>query len=326
MVREQAMVRLVLYACIASWLGAGAVAHAQGYPERPIKLVVPFPAGGATDTTSRLVAQRLQAAFGQTVVVENQGGAGGSIGARQVANAAPDGYTLLMGSVGTFGSQPLLYKLDYDPQKAFVPVATTVTDKIIMVAGPTLRVKTVHELVQLAKANPGKLNYGNAIGIGPQLVAELFKVKSGSNIVHIPYRGGAPMISDLLAGQIDMTINGKSVLLPHIQAGKLRALAVTGPERWLDLPDVPTLVEAGYLDAPYDALFGVVAPRGTPAAVIDKLNAVINEGLRSPEMRASFAKLGIEPTITSPQEFAAIIAQEIPKWADVVRTTGVKVD
>jgi tripartite-type tricarboxylate transporter receptor subunit TctC len=320
------MVRAVLSTSIAIWLGAGTVVHAQGYPDRPIKLVVPFPAGGATDTTSRLVAQRLQSALGQTVVVENQGGAGGSIGARQVANAAPDGYTLLMGSVGTFGTQPLLYKLDYDPHKAFAPVATTVTDKIIMVAGPSLQVKTVQELVQFAKANPGKLNYGNAIGIGPQLVAELFKIKSGTNIVHIPYRGGAPMIADLLAGQIDMTVNGKSVLLPHIQAGKLRPLAVTGPARWPDLPDVPTLVEAGYLDAPYDALFGVVAPRGTPAAVIDKLNAVINEGLRSPDMRAGFAKLGIEPTITSPQEFADIIAHEVPKWADVVRTTGVKVD
>jgi tripartite-type tricarboxylate transporter receptor subunit TctC len=320
------MVRAVLFTSIAIWLGAGTVVHAQGYPDRPIKLIVPFPAGGATDTTSRLVAQRMQQSLGQTVIIENQGGAGGSIGARQVANAAPDGYTLLMGSVGTFGTQPLLYKLDYDPHKAFAPVATTVTDKIIMVAGPSLQVKTVQELVQLAKANPGKLNYGNAIGIGPQLVAELFKVKSGTNIVHIPYRGGAPMIADLLAGQIDMTVNGKSVLLPHIQAGKLRALAVTGPARWPDLPDVPTLVEAGYLDAPYDALFGVVAPRGTPAAVIDKLNAVINEGLRSPDMRAGFAKLGIEPTITSPQEFADIIAQEVPKWADVVRTTGVKVD
>jgi tripartite-type tricarboxylate transporter receptor subunit TctC len=319
------MVRAVLFTSIAIWLGAGTVVRAQGYPDRPIKLIVPFPAGGATDTTSRLVAQRMQAALGQAVIVENQGGAGGSIGARQVANAAPDGYTLLMGSVGTFGTQPLLYKLDYDPHKAFAPVATTVTDKIVLVAGPSLPVKTVQELVRHARAYPGKLNYGNAIGIGPQLVAELFKIKSGTNIVHIPYRGGAPMISDLLAGQIDMTINGKSVLLPHIQAGKLRALAVTGAQRWPDLPDVPTLVETGFLDVPYDALFGIVTPMGTPAAVIDKLNAVINEGLRSPEMLASFAKLGIEPTVTSPQEFAAIIAQEVPKWADVVRTTGVKV-
>jgi tripartite-type tricarboxylate transporter receptor subunit TctC len=308
---------------VASSLCAGA-ALAQSYPERPIKLVVPFPAGGATDTSSRLVAQRMQAGLGQTIVIENQGGAGGTIGTRQVARAAADGYTLLMGSIGTFGSQPLLYKLDYDPHKAFVPVATTVIDKIVLVVRPTLPVNTIDELVRLAKANPGQLSYGNAIGIGPQLVAELFKVKSGTNIVHIPYRGGAPMISDLLAGQIDMTINGKSVLLPHIQAGKVRALAVTGATRWPELPDVPTLVEAGYLDAPYDAMFGIVAPAGTPAAVIAKLSAVINDGLRSPELRASLDKLGIEPAITTPQEFSAIIAQEIPKWAEVVRITGVK--
>ena len=310
---------------IALCPGAAHTVHAQGYPERPIKLVVPFPAGGATDTTARLIAQRLQASFGQTIIVENQGGAGGTIGTKLVANAPPDGYTLLMGSIGTFGSQPLLYKLDYDPQKAFAPVATAVVDKGVLVAGPSLQVKTVQELVAYAKANPGKLNYGSAIGIGPHLVAELFKIKSGTNIVHIPYRGGAPMISDLIAGQIDMTVNGKSVLLPHIQAGKVRALAVTAAERWPELPDVPTLVEAGYLDQPYDIYFGVVTPAGTPVAVIDKLNAAINDGLKSPELRASFAKLGIEPKITTPAEFAAIIQQEIPKWAEVVRVTGVKV-
>jgi tripartite-type tricarboxylate transporter receptor subunit TctC len=321
--REHPVSRAVLSAAVALALAAGA-AHAQGYPDRPIKLVVPFPAGGATDTTARLVAQRLQARLGQTIVIENQGGAGGTIGTRQVARAAPDGYTLLMGSIGTFGSQPLLYRLDYDPYKAFMPVATLVIDKLVLVAGPSLQVKTIGELVQYAKANPGRLNYGNAIGIGPHLVAELFKIKSGANIIHIPYRGGAPMISDLLAGQIDMTVNGKSVLLPHIQAGRLRALAVSSLQRWPELPEVPTLVEAGYLDAPYDAMFGMVAPAGTPAAVIDKLNGAINEGLRSPEMRASFAQLDIDPIVTSPQEFAAIIAQEVPKWADVVRITGVK--
>jgi tripartite-type tricarboxylate transporter receptor subunit TctC len=322
-VQEQPVSRVVLFA-FAGWLAAAGAVHAQTYPERPIKLVVPFPAGGATDTSSRLVAARMQAALRQTVVIENQGGAGGTIGTRQVANAPADGYTLLMGSIGTFGSQPLLYKLDYDPSKAFAPVATTVVDRLVLVAGPSLPVKTIAALVQHAKANPGKLNYGNAIGIGPHLVTELFKIKSGTSIVHVPYRGGAPMIADLLAGQIDMTINGKSVLLPHIQAGKLRALAVTSPGRWRELPDVPTLTELGYLDAPYDAMFGIVAPAGTPAAVIDKLNAVVNDGLRSSELRASLAQLGIEPTITTPQEFAAIIAQEIPKWAEVVRITGVK--
>ena len=319
--------RFVVLTILAIALSSGVAhtVHAQGYPERPIKLVVPFPAGGATDTTARLIAQRLQASFGQTIIVENQGGAGGTIGTRVVANAAPDGYTLLMGSIGTFGSQPLLYKLDYDPHKAFAPVATAAVDKGVLVAGPSLQVKTVQELVAYAKANPGKLNYGSAIGIGPHLIAELFKIKSGTNIVHIPYRGGAPMISDLIAGQIHMTVNGKSVLLPHIQAGKVRALAVTAAERWPELPDVPTLVEAGYLEQPYDIIFGVVTPAGTPVAVIDKLNAAINDGLKSPELRASFAKLGIEPKITTPAEFAAIIQQEVPKWAEVVRVTGVKV-
>jgi tripartite-type tricarboxylate transporter receptor subunit TctC len=230
-----------------------------------------------------------------------------------------------MGSVGTFGSHPVLYKLDYDPMKAFAAVATAVVDKSVLVAGPALKVKTIQELVQHAKANPGKLNYGNAIGIGPHFIAEMFKIKAGVNIVHIPYRGGAPMITDLIAGQIDMTINGKSVLLPHIQAGKVRALAVASAERWADLPDVPTLVESGYMEVPYDTLFGVLAPAGTPAAIIDKLNATINEGLRSPETRAAFDKLGIETKITTPKEFAAIIAEEAPKWAEVVRVTGIKV-
>jgi len=314
-------VKKLLFALLLLW----GTAHAQPFPSKPLRIIVPFPAGGTTDIVARLVAQRMQETLGQPVLVENQGGAGGTIGTRQVANAAPDGYTLLMGSIGTFGSQPLLYKLDYDPHKVFAPVATTVVDKLVLVAGPSLKVKTVQELVQYAKANPGKLNYGNAIGIGPHLVAELFKVKSGASIVHIPYRGGAPMIADVLAGQIDMTINGKSVLLPHIAAGKLRALAVTSGTRWPELPDVPTLLELGYMDAPYDAMFGVVTPAGTPAAVIERLNAAINEGLRSPEMRASLGKLGIEPVITTPQEFTAIIAQEIPKWAKVVRITGVKV-
>jgi tripartite-type tricarboxylate transporter receptor subunit TctC len=319
--------RVIRSAVVAICLGAGAagIAHAQGYPDRPIKLVVPFPAGGATDTMARLVAQHMQARLGQIVIIENQGGAGGTIGTRQVAGAAADGYTLLMGSIGTFGSQPLLYKLDYDPHKAFTPIATVAIDKLVLVAGPSLPVMTAQELVRYAKANPGKLNYGSAIGIGPHLVAELFKIKSGTSIVHIPYRGGAPVIADLVAGQIDMTVNGKSVLLPHIVAGKLRALAVTAATRWPELPNVPTLVELGYLDAPYDAVFGVVAPAGTPTIVIERLSAAINDGLRSPEMRASLAKLGIEPMITTPREFAAIISQEIPKWAEVVRITGVKV-
>jgi len=316
--------RFVLSLALA--ISMASAVEAQSFPEKPIKLVVPFPAGGATDTTARLVAQRLQLGLGQSVIIENQGGAGGSIATKQVAVARPDGYTLMMGSLSTFGTHPVLYKLDYDPMKAFVPVATAVIDKLVMVAGPALQVKTVQELVAHAKANPGKLNYGNAIGIGPHFTVEMFKIKSGADIVHIPYRGGGPMIADLIAGQIHMTINGKSVLLPHIQADKVRALAVTSAHRWPDFPDVPTMLELGYMDKPYDTLFGVVAPVGTPAPIVAKLNATINEGLRSAETRGALAKLGIEPFVSTPEEFAALIAEEAPKWAEAVRLTGIKVE
>src|SRR4051794_18041297 len=294
-------------------------ALAQTYPERPLKLVVPFPAGGATDTAGRLVAQALTAKLGQTVIIENQGGVGGTIGARQVAQAAPDGYTLLMvAATNTFGTARLLYKLDFDPMKVFVPVATVVVDKNVMVIAPSLPVKTVQEFVQFAKANPGKLNYGSAIGIAPHFVAELFKIKTGTNIVHVPYRGGAPMITDLLGGQIQMTVNSKSVLLPHIQAGKLKALAVASAQRWSELPEVPTLLELGYMDAPYDIWFGVVAPIGTPANVVDDFNAAINTGLQSADIRAGYAKLGLEIKLSRPAEFAAFIADEVPRWAEIV--------
>jgi tripartite-type tricarboxylate transporter receptor subunit TctC len=319
------MIRHLFAALLASALALGAAAHAQNYPSRPIKLIVPYPAGGATDNAARLVAQGLQVGLGQSVIIENQGGAGGTIGTRQAANAAPDGYTLLMASIGTFGSQPLLYKLEFDPARAFVPVATVVIDKSALVSGPSLPVKTLGELVQYAKAHPGKLSYGSSIGIGPHFIAELFKIKSGTDIVHIPYRGGAPMIADLIAGQIDMTVNGKSALLPQIQAGKLRVLAVAAGERWPEFPDVPTLVETGYLDTPYDTVFGVVAPTGTPAAVIARLNTTINEALRSPQVRERLAKIGIDPIITTPQEFADIIAREIPKWAAIVKATGIRI-
>jgi tripartite-type tricarboxylate transporter receptor subunit TctC len=317
--------RLALSAALA--MGVASPAAAQSYPEKPIRLIAPFPAGGPTDTTARIVAQGLSARVGGSIVIENQAGAGGTIGARQVATANPDGYTLLMvAAANTFGTAPLLYKLDYDPMQAFAPVATVVVDRQLMVAGTPLPVVTVQDLVRYAKANPGHLNYGAAIGIGPHFLMELFKKRTGIDIVHVPYRGSAPIISDLIGGRIHLTMSGKSVLLPQVQTGKVKPIAVTAAERWPELPEVSTLIEGGYMDVPYDTLFGVVAPAGTPAAVIDKLNAMINEGLRSPDMRASFARLGIEPKITTPAEFAAIIAEEAAKWADAVRQTGIKVE
>jgi tripartite-type tricarboxylate transporter receptor subunit TctC len=320
------MIRVrALIAAAVLVLGCASLAEAQSFPERPIRLVVPFPAGGGTDTSARLVAQAMSSRLGQSVVIENQSGAGGIIGMRQVATANPDGYTLLMvGTANTFGTAPLLYKLDYDPRKAFAPVAMAAIERQLLVVTPSWPVKTLQELVAYAKVNPGKLNYGSSIGIIPHFLMELFKVKSGADIVHVPYRGGAPMITDLLAGHIDMTINAKSQLLVHVQDGRLRALAVTSAKRWRQLPDTPTMTEAGYLDGPYDTLFGVVAPAGTPAAVIDKLNAAVNDGLRAADVRASFAKLGIEPATGTPAEFATIIAEGVPKWAEMVRISGIK--
>lgn len=311
---------------VSAILSLSAVAAwAQPYPSKPIRLIAPFPAGGPTDTTARVAARALQARLGQSVVVENQGGAGGTIGARNVANATPDGYTLMMIAVAnTFGTQPILYKLDFDPLKVFTPVATVVTDKQMMVANPNLPVKSASELVAYAKANPGKLNYGAAIGIGPHFLMELFKIKSGANIVHVPYRGSGPVIADVIGGQIQLMMSGKSVLLPHVQAGKMRAIAVAARERWPELPDVGTLVEAGYMDAAYDSIFGIVAPMGTPVATIETLNAAMNAGLRTDEVRMSLAKLGIEPRASTVAEFAALIAEEAPRWAEIVRVTGIK--
>jgi tripartite-type tricarboxylate transporter receptor subunit TctC len=309
---------------MASALAASSV-QAQQYPSKPIKLVVGFPAGGATDTTARLIAARMQAVLKQTIVVENIGGAGGSIAAKQVAAAPADGYTLMMTTTSAFGTMPRLYKLDYDPVKAFVPVATLVVDKSVLVVGPSWPVTTVQEMVAQAKAAPGRFNYGSAIGIGPHFVFELFKKKAGVDIVHVPYRGGGPMIADLVGGQIHATVNGKSVLRAHIATGKVRALAVAAAKRWTDMPDVPTLMEVGYLDAPYDTMFGVVAPAGVPADIVARLNGVINDGLRSPEMRAGLDKLGIEPYATAPAEFARLVGEEAPRWGRAVAMTGIKV-
>ena len=316
--------RLVLLSAVFA-LSAVGVAHAQSYPAKPIKLVSPFPAGGPNDATARIAARVMQARLGQTVVVENIGGAGGTIGARTVATAAPDGYTLLLVSVANnWGTQPVLYKLGFDPMKTLAPVASFVTDRQLMVANLSVPFGNATELVAYSKANPGKLNYGAPIGIGTHFVMELFKIRSGANIQHVPYRGSGPIIADVIGGQVQLMMTGKSVLLPLVQSRKLRAIAVSASKRWPELPDVGTLGEAGYLDAAYDTIYGIAAPLGTPADVIQKLNATINDGLRSDEVRVSLDKLGIEPMITSVAEFNALVAVEAPRWAEVVRVTGIK--
>jgi tripartite-type tricarboxylate transporter receptor subunit TctC len=301
-------------------------ASAQSYPTKPIKLISANVAGGPNDAVARLVAQRLSSSLGQQVIVENRPGAGGTIGTNAVATAVPDGYTLLFATT-TFVISPALYKdLNYDPRKSFTPIATVSSTSWVLVVEPSVPVKSVPELVAYAKANPGKLNYGSGIGTPPHLLGEMFKVKTGTEIVYIPYRGAAPTITDLLGGRIQLAIENITGLLPHLHEKKVRPLAVTSAMRRPELPDVPTFMESGLTGFPTGNWTGVLAPAGTPANIIGRLNSAINGILKAAETRANFAKIGIEARIGSAQDFAQLIANEAPVWAAMVNSSGAKVD
>src|ERR1041384_5661530 len=267
----------------------------QNYPDRSIKLVVPYPAGGPTDTIARAVTQNLSGALGQSIVIENQSGAGGRIALKQVANAAPDGYTLLMGGTNNNAITPAVYKdLDFDAVKDFAPVAPVAIDLLVVVVHPSVPARTLAELAAYARANPGKLTSGGGVGISPHFLLEFIRVKSGADIVYVPYKGAAPALTDVLANQIQVHATAKSVLLPHILSGKLRALAVEGDKRWPELPDVPTLTEAGFDGFPPAIWYGFLAPARTPPAVIGRLNAAVAARLKLPETQAAIAKLGLD--------------------------------
>ena len=303
--------RLLLSAIIAVALASSA--SAQTYPDKPIKLIVPFAAGGPIDTMARFVAQPLSARLGQTVIVENRPGGGGTIGTRAVAAAEPDGYTLLFGSSGTLAVAPALYaSLDYDPQRSFAPVASAAILPMLLAVRPDLPARTVAEFVAYAKANPGKLNYGASLATPPHLLSTLFKHQAGIEVVYIPYKGSAPSVTDLLAGTTHWTIDGVTILAPLAKDGRLRALAVASAQRWPELPAVPTLIESGFPDFSLDAWAGVLAPAGTPAAVVGRLNALINEGLAGADAAAALARLGALPKTGTPADFAAFIAAEMP--------------
>jgi tripartite-type tricarboxylate transporter receptor subunit TctC len=302
------------------------VSPVRAFPDHAIKLVVPVPPGGSTDAVARLLALRLQAILGQPVVTENQPGAGGVIAAKAIAAGRPDGYTLLIGGIGTLAIGPSAKNAEFNPLTAFTPVATVSTENMVLVVNPKVPANTLGAFLAYAKANPGRLNYGSAPGIAPHFVSELFKLQSGTDIVHIPYKGAGPVITDLLAGQIDMAFNNKSVLLPLIRDGRLRALAVTSAARWPELPNVPTLIEAGIFTFPIEVWWGVVGPAGVPKSIVDTLNGAINQALGSAELRASFSNLGIEPRPGTPQQFAMLLADDAPRWFDIVRLTGIRVE
>jgi tripartite-type tricarboxylate transporter receptor subunit TctC len=325
--------------CGACALYAGSLAHAQdqgqpqaesqGYPNRPIKMIVPFPAGGPTDNMARIISDRLGAVLGQTIVVENRGGgAGGSIGAKAVATADADGYTLLITPGGALTTGPAVHSnIGYDPLKAFTPVACLTESPLVISVHQDLPVKSLAEVVTYAKANPGKISWGSqGFGTGPHLLAEMFKLEAGVDIVHVPYRGTAPMLAAVVAGDVQIVADPLSTSLPHIESGKLRPLAIAGAERNPKLPDVPTTLELGYprLQAPF--WLGVVAPAGTPGAIIEKLNAALRESLAPRETRELLASLGAEIKIGTPAEFGKLLADELAQWTALVKAAHIRVE
>lgn len=317
---------------VSLWLGAGliSVAVAAGaYPDRPVKLIVPFPAGGATDLMARSLAQGLGEKLGQTVVVENRGGAGGTIGAEAVASAAPDGYTLLYSTMGVLTINPSLYpKLRYDPQRSFAPVSMTNLTSNLLVVNPDLKVSSVAELAELARQRPGELTFSSSgNGTTSHLAGEMFKTAAHADIRHIPYKGTSGAINDFLAGRISMMIDTSSNFIEQVRQGKVRALAVTSRQRLAALPDVPSMSETpGFEDYEVSLWSGVLAPAGTPRPVIDRLNADIKAVMTSPRMVERMAGYGIQTTHSTPEAFAERIRVDTAKWARIIEQSGARAD
>ena len=305
---------------------AQAAAPEAGYPSRPIRLIVPFPPGGSTDILARALSQKLAESLGQPVVLDNRGGAGGSIGAEAAAKAAPDGHTLLMGHLGTLAVAPAIYRsLPYDPVKSFAPVALIAIVPSVLVVNPAVPARNAAELVAYAAANPGKLTYGSAgNGSTSHLTTEYFKLVTGTDILHVPYKGIGPMLTDLVAGQIAMGLNGAPAVMPHVNAGRLRALAVTSSKRLQALPQVPTLDEAGVKGFDASGWYGIVAPAGTPRVIVTRLNGELRRALGTAELRARLDSEGALPAAGTPEDFAAFIESEIARWSEVLKRAGVQ--
>ena len=323
--------RRTLIAASLSALALGAIvlpAQAQDkWPSKPITYVVPFPAGGTTDILARLIGQKLGPALGTTVIIDNRPGAGGNIGSELVARAAPDGYTIMGGTISSHSINASLYKLSYDPLKSFAPITLIGTNANVLVVNPASPVHSVKELIAAAKAKPGSLSFASAgNGTSQHLSAELFKTMAGIDMVHIPYKGSAPAIQDVIGGQVPLMFDTTVVASPFIQSGKVRALAVTSAKRVATLPDVPTMAEAGvpgYEVVSWQAMF---APAGTPPAIVQRLQTEVAAILKQPEVQERLAKLGVDPSGMAPQQLAEFQAAEIAKWAKVVKAANVKVD
>jgi tripartite-type tricarboxylate transporter receptor subunit TctC len=322
--------RFVLCAVVAIGAAASVAgpAAAETYPDRLIKLVVPFPAGGPIDITARLLVQRLGPILGQTVIIENRGGAGGALGTKAVVGAEPDGYTLLFGNASALVVGPAVYRFrDYDTLKQFTPIAKVTEGYEVLVVAADSPVKNVQGLIAYAKANPGKLNFGS-MGYGnlTHLAAELFKLRTGTDFVHVPYKGSPEAVAGIVAGQVHMLFGEVAGLLPLVREGKIRALGVASAGRNALAPELPTMIEGGLPDFVALTFTGVMAPAGTPASIVNKLNAAVNESLQPLAMVAALGKLGAEVRTGSSEEFGAFLVKERDKWVEVVARTGIKAE
>jgi tripartite-type tricarboxylate transporter receptor subunit TctC len=308
--------------------GASGAAWAADYPAKPVKIVVPYAPGGGADSVARIVAKKVSENVGQAIVIENKGGAGAILGTDQVAKAEPDGYTLLLGQSGPISINPAVYKsLPYDPVKDFAPITMTTAYPYVLVVNSELPAKTLHELVALAKSKPDSMNYGSTgVGAANHLVAEMFSSKTGVKMTHVPYRGTALAVGDLLAGQLTMVFADPISALPHIKSGKLRALAVTSLERSPVAPDVPTVAESGYAGFEALAWHGILAPARTPPAVIRKLNEEIVKALKDPATRDLLVNQAMQIVGSTPEEFAAFIQKDIATWKAVAAAAKVTVE
>jgi tripartite-type tricarboxylate transporter receptor subunit TctC len=320
MLARRTLLSLLLASTVASR------AAAQAWPARTIRMVVPFTPGSPVDVMARLLAQHLGERLGQSVIVDNRPGGGTTTGMKAAAAAEPDGYTLLFQSSSIVVAPAMYRGLDFDPLKAFTPVANVADSHWVMVVPPSLPIRSVKELIAHARANPGTLNFGFGQGTAPQLAGEWLKVTNKLDIASVPYRGGAQAVTDMLGGRIHLNIGTTATLVPLIREGKLRPIAFWGPQRHRDLPDVPTMIESGFPGLSLSFWVGLVAPAGTSPEIVGRLNHETNLSMKSPEMRAAMDRIGFEPVFGSARDFGTFLADEAPKWARIVEASGVKGD
>jgi tripartite-type tricarboxylate transporter receptor subunit TctC len=319
------MVRLIALVLCSIFVGAAGAQDA--YPSRPVRFILPFPPGGGTDILGRVIAERLSSNLGQPVVTENRGGAGGNVGAEAAAHSAPDGYTIVLVAPSLAISPSLYSKLNYDPVKDLAPISLVATVPNVMITNPAVEAKTLQEFIALARSRPGAMNYGSGgAGTSNHLAGELFNIVTGAKLVHVPYKGVNLAMQGVLAGEIQLVFIGIPAALPHIKAGKLRALALVAPQRSPALPEVPTVAEAGLKDFEVTTWYGIMTPAGTPRPIVSRLNAELVKIMHTPDVKERLAGMATDPLTSTPEEFAAYLKQEIAKWGDVVRKANLKAD